>query len=120
TATSYTWTLPSGWSGSNTTNSINATSGANGGTITVTANNACGTSAQQTFNVTTTTVPTQPSAITGNGIICATANGTYSVTNDPTATSYTWTLPSGWSGSSTTNSINATSGANGGTITVTA
>ncbi|MBX2950115.1 MAG: T9SS type A sorting domain-containing protein [Crocinitomicaceae bacterium] len=120
TATSYTWTLPSGWSGSSTTNSINATSGANGGTITVTATNACGTSAQQTFNVTTTTVPTQPSAITGNGTICATANGTYSVTNDPTATSYTWTLPSGWSGSSTTNSISATSGANGGTITVTA
>ncbi|MBC9810958.1 T9SS type A sorting domain-containing protein [Crocinitomicaceae bacterium CZZ-1] len=120
TATGYTWTLPSGWSGSSTINSINATSGANGGTITVTANNACGTSAQQTFNVTTTTVPTQPSAITGNGIICATANGTYSVTNDPTATSYTWTLPSGWSGNSSTNSINATSGANGGTITVTA
>ncbi|NGF77221.1 hypothetical protein G5B10_15140, partial [Fluviicola sp. SGL-29] len=39
--------------------------------------------------------PAQPSAITGSGTICATANGTYSVTNDPTATSYTWTLPSG-------------------------
>ncbi len=119
-ATSYTWTLPSGWTGSSTTNSINATSGANGGTITVTANNACGTSSQQTFNVTTAAAPAQPSTITGNGTICANANGTYSVTNDPAATGYTWTLPSGWTGSSTTNSINATSGANGGTITVTA
>ena len=118
--TSYTWTLPSGWTGSSTTNSINATSGANGGTITVTANNACGNSTQQTVNVTTTGAPAQPSTITGNGTICANANGTYSVTNDPAATSYTWALPSGWTGSSTTNSINATSGANGGTITVTA
>ena len=119
-ATSYTWTLPSGWTGSSTTNSINATSGANGGTITVTANNACGTSSQQTFNVTTAAAPVHPSSITGSTSICANANGTYSVTNDPAATGYTWILPSGWTGSSTTSSINATSGANGGTITVTA
>ena len=120
TATSYTWTLPSGWTGSSLTNSISATSGANGGTITVTANNACGTSTQRTFNVTTAAAPAQPSSIAGSTSICVNANGTYSVTNDPAVTSYTWTLPSGWTGSSTTNSINATSGANGGTITVTA
>lgn len=64
--------------------------------------------------------PDQPSSIGGNATLCANGTETYSVTNDPTATSYTWTLPSGWSGTSTTNSINVTYGTTGGTITVTA
>ncbi len=50
-ATSYTWTLPGGWSGTSTTTSITATAGSSG-TITVTANNLCGSSAAQTFSVT--------------------------------------------------------------------
>jgi hypothetical protein len=119
-ATSYTWTLPSGWSGSSNTNSISATAGAIGGTITVTANNACGSSTSQTLAITVNNVPAQPSAITGSPTLCAGASETYSVSNDANATSYTWTLPGGWSGTSTTNSISATAGANGGTITVTA
>ncbi len=119
-ATSYTWTLPSGWSGTSTTNTINATAGTNGGTIAVTANNACGSSAQQTLTVSTSAVPNQPAAISGTATICENGTGTYSVTNNPNATNYTWTLPSGWSGTSTTNTINATAGTNGGTISVTA
>jgi hypothetical protein len=43
-ATSYTWTLPNGWIGSSTTNSIDVTAGANGGMVAVTANNDCGVS----------------------------------------------------------------------------
>jgi hypothetical protein len=120
TATSYTWTLPSGWSGTSTTNSINVTGGTTGGTITVTANNACGSSTSQTLAVNTNSIPAQPSAITGAATICSAGNETYSVTNNPAATSYTWTLPSGWSGTSTTNSIAAANDANGGAITVTA
>lgn len=50
-ATSYTWTLPSGWSGISTTNTIAASVGLTGGVITITANNGCGSSAQQTLNV---------------------------------------------------------------------
>ncbi|HTE32595.1 MAG TPA: MopE-related protein, partial [Chryseolinea sp.] len=64
--------------------------------------------------------PGQPSAITGNAVACANSSQTYSVANDPAATSYNWTLPSGWSGTSTTNSINVTAGTVGGTISVTA
>jgi len=42
-ATSYTWTLPSDWSGSSTTTTITATAGSSpGGAVTVQANNACG------------------------------------------------------------------------------
>ncbi len=51
-ATSYTWTLPGGWTGTSATTSISATAGATSGNITVTADNACGSSTAQTFSVT--------------------------------------------------------------------
>jgi len=51
-ATGYTWTLPAGWAGFSTTNSIDATAGAAGGTISVTADNACGSSAPLTLDIT--------------------------------------------------------------------
>lgn len=63
--------------------------------------------------------PANSSPIAGNASICAGSSQTYSVTNDPNVTTYTWNLPSGWSGSSTTNSINVTAGSTGGTISVT-
>ncbi|WP_304986253.1 InlB B-repeat-containing protein [Flavobacterium rivulicola] len=57
--------------------------------------------------------PNTPSSISGNAIVCPGATATYSVINDPNASSYTWTLPSGWSGNSTTNSITVTAGDTG-------
>ncbi len=116
-ATSYIWTLPSGWSGSSTTNSITVTAGSSGGTVSVKANNSCGSSAAQTFTATVSTIA-QPGSIAGNATVCSGAAQTYSVTPVSGATSYTWTLPSGWTGSSTTNSIAATAGSAGGSITV--
>ncbi len=56
-ATSYTWFLPGGWSGTSSTNTISATPGSSG-IFTVTASNACGTSAQQTLSVTVNPLPT--------------------------------------------------------------
>jgi hypothetical protein len=64
--------------------------------------------------------PNQPSNISGNINVNPSTSETYSVTNDPTATSYIWTLPSGWLGTSTTNSINVTTGSTGGVISVAA
>ncbi len=64
--------------------------------------------------------PATPGSVTGPTALAPGSTATYSVTNDPGATSYSWTLPSGWSGTSTTNSINVTAGASGGTISVTA
>jgi len=118
-ATSYTWTLPAGWTGSSTTNSITTTVGSNNGTITVTANNTCGSSPTSTLDVTVSTTPVQPGAISGINNPCQGSNQTYSVSPVTGATSYTWTIPPGWTGFSTTNSITSTVGSNNGTITVT-
>ena len=119
-ATSYTWTLPSGWNGSSSSTSITATVGSNGGNISVTANNSCGTSALASLTVTVQTTPAQPVSIAGNTAVCQGVSQTYSIAAVAGATSYTWTLPSGWSGSSNSTSITATAGAASGNISVTA
>ncbi|MDD3875540.1 MAG: T9SS type A sorting domain-containing protein [Bacteroidales bacterium] len=117
-ATSYTWSMPSGWTGTSTTNTINVTPSSNSGNITVTASNTCGTSQAASLNVTVSPVPAQPGTISGNTSVCSGTAQNYSVTSVANATSYTWTLPSGWSGTSTTNSINVTAGTSSGNITV--
>ncbi len=119
-ATSYTWSLPIGWSGSSTTNSINTTSSATSGNVTVTANNSCGASPSQTFAINTTSIPATPSIILGNAIICENSSNFYSVTNDPNAVDYSWTLPASWTGTTTVNSIPTASFSTGGDILVTA
>ena len=119
-ATSYTWTLPSGWSGNSSSTSIAAIAGASGGTISVTANNSCGSSISRTLSVSTTVIPAQPGSITGTTTVCQGSSNTYSISSVSGATSYTWTLPSGWSGNSSSTSIAAIAGASGGTISVTA
>jgi hypothetical protein len=117
-ASSYTWTLPSGWSGSSTSTSIIATVGANSSLISVTANNSCGSSAANTLNVSVSGILTQPGTIAGNASPCNGSTESYSISNVPGASSYTWTLPGDWIGYSSTNSIIATVGANSGTISV--
>ena len=64
------------------------------------------------------TTPAQPAAISGNTTVCQGAAQTYSISPVSGATSYTWTLPGGWIGTSTTTSINTTAGATSGTISV--
>ncbi|PKP02749.1 MAG: hypothetical protein CVU11_10885, partial [Bacteroidetes bacterium HGW-Bacteroidetes-6] len=119
----YTWTVPAGWSvtAGAGTNSITVTAGASSGNITVTPGNACGNGTAQTLSVAPTTVPAQPSAITGNATPCSGTTGlTYSVTNVVGVT-YTWSVPAGWSvtAGAGTNSITVTAGATSGNITVT-
>lgn len=119
-ATSYSWTVPSSWTASSSTNTIATTTGISG-TLSVTANNSCGNSAAQTLVVSINSgAPSTPSAISGNSVVCEGSSQTYSVTNDAVVTSYNWTLPGGWTGTSTTNVINVTAGASAGTISVTA
>lgn len=122
TATSYTWTLPSGWSGSSTSTSITTTAGTAGGNITVRANNACGAGPTRSLavTITTCTLPAQPGVISGNTSVASGSSNTYTIAAVSGATSYTWTLPSGWSGSSTSTSIATTAGSAGGTISVSA
>ena len=120
-ATSYTWTLPFGWSGSSTSNYIVATAGSNGGIVTVKANNNCGSSSLQTLAVTIGSAPVTLGSITSRTSSCSTGSqDTFSVAPVNNATSYTWSLPNGWTGTSTTNTIISTIGVNGGTVSVTA
>jgi hypothetical protein len=64
--------------------------------------------------------PTQPLGISGPNPICANSSGNYAINPVTGATSYTWTLPSGWTGTSTSNVIPVTVGTNSGTVSVTA
>ncbi|MCZ2355764.1 MAG: hypothetical protein LC115_03565, partial [Bacteroidia bacterium] len=117
-ATNYTWTLPNGWTGNSTSTSINATAGNAGGTISVIANSNCGSSTAQTLAINVAQAPAQPGSISGSTTICASSSNTYSINPVSGATNYTWTLPNGWTGNSTSTSINATAGNAGGTISV--
>jgi hypothetical protein len=86
-ATSYTWTLPSGWTGTSTTNTINATVGTTGGSITVLANNACGAGPTQTLTVTVNPIPTASITPAGPTTFC---QGGSVVLNASTGTGYSW------------------------------
>ena len=96
-ATSYQWTLPTGATGSSTTNSITLSFSSTYITanLSVRAVGLCGTSAAFTRSVAAyTVVPTAPTAITGpTTAVCAGSTQTYSCTSVSTATSYQWTAP---------------------------
>jgi hypothetical protein len=119
-ANSYTWTLPPGWTGSSTTNTIAATANSSGGTIIVTANNICGPSSSTSINIVVNSIPSAPDSIYGGDTICHGSSEIYNIPLVSGATSYIWTIPSGWNGSSTSNSINIISDSLSGTITVAA
>jgi len=120
-ATSYSWSLPPGWTGNSITNSITITAGTNEGTISVTANNDCGISNAQSLTIAFgQVVPDDPGIINGDTVVCENTLHTYSIDPVHGATSYIWTLPSGWTGSSATNTITTTAGSVGGIISVVA
>jgi len=93
---SYTWTFPAGWNGSSTSNSITTITGTDGGIISVTANNPCGSSPTQTLAFTVNSNPLRPDFISGNDTICQDIPEIYSITPIPGATTYTWSVPGGW------------------------
>ncbi|KAA5549086.1 ice-binding family protein [Adhaeribacter rhizoryzae] len=124
-ATSYTWSVPSGWSitGGQGTTSITVTAGTTAGNISVAAVNSCGSTQPRTYAVfPSTTSPAQPASITGNSAPCIGVSATYSVSATSGVNSYTWTVPAGWTitGGQGTANITVTTGNNAGNITVTA
>jgi hypothetical protein len=124
-ANTYVWTVPTGYTlnsgqGANVSNvSVNSSNG----TLQVVAINACGFANNTgTLNITPITAPTTPSAITGITAECLGTTFNYSIPSVPTATSYTWTVPTGWSitsGQGST-SVSGTVGAGQTTVKVTA
>jgi gliding motility-associated-like protein len=127
-ATSYTWTLPTGAtiaSGAGTRSiTVNFSSSASSGTISVVGVNGCGNSlTPATASITVNPLPDNPGAITGTTTVCQGQSGVaYSIAAVTNATSYNWTLPSGASIASGagTNSItvNYSTSASSGTISV--
>lgn len=122
---SYLWKINGSNTGTNS-NTFTSTTLANGDVVTceMTSTATCPSPATVTSNSITmvvNTVPAQPSAITGETVVCPGSSQAYSVTNDAGATGYTWTLPhASWTGSSTTNAISTIAGTTGGNISVTA
>jgi hypothetical protein len=121
-AVSYTWTLPTGVtsgglstvtipavsSGSNTI-TVNFAAQSISGSIAVTANSACGSSAPKTLTFTGTTAPGTPTAISGSTVVCANSSGTYTATAVVGAISYTWTLPAGVTSGGVASSVTTSS-----------
>jgi hypothetical protein len=108
----YTWTsVPTGFT-STTANPM--VSPLVTTTYTLTETNAAGCTNTNTVKVTVNQSPTTAGAISGTNIVNPGQTVTYAVPVIANATSYSWTLPTGASGSSTNNSITV----NYGTVVV--
>lgn len=124
-ATSYLWTLPNGATGTTSKNKItvNFSNTATSGNISVKGVNTNGTGiSTATRYITVNPFPGAAGAINGTDTVCfGLSAATYVVSPVANATSYLWSLPSGTSGASTSNSINVNFGSNAtsGNITVT-
>lgn len=127
-ADSYTWYLPQGGviaSGQGSSsimasfgNSLSSTSFTSASRITVKATNSCGTGAAAYLSI--SLKPQVTGVISGPSILDAGTTGIYTVTPAFGATTYRWTVPSGWSivsGQGTT-TAEIRAGASGGTIRV--
>ncbi|NVN95792.1 MAG: T9SS type A sorting domain-containing protein, partial [Bacteroidetes bacterium] len=122
-ATSYVWTLPTGASGTSSTNSITVNYGTSAvsGSITVKGNNSCGDGVSSSLSIIVNPLPVAAESISGLSTVCqGQSSVTYTVPAISNATSYVWTLPSGASGISSTNSITINYGTSAvsGSITV--
>ena len=62
--------------------------------------------------------PPDAGLISGESFVCEGSLQTYSITPLPEATSYLWSLPSGWTGSSDSSLINAFTGTDAGLVSV--
>jgi gliding motility-associated-like protein len=118
-ATSYAWYRNGTVITGATTQSYTATEAGRYVVITTNTDN-CKSDSSAAVTVLVNNPPAAPASISGDTLVIARYPYTYTATPSTGATSYIWTLPSGWSGTSTTNSINATSGTNSGTISVVA
>ena len=92
-ATSYTWTLPTGLTGSSTTNSISVSANSTfcTGVISVVANNNCGSGTKANICVgVITSLPSTPACIIGSTKICPSNTYTYTASSVSNATEYIW------------------------------
>ncbi len=121
---SYQWHLNGSNVGTNSAiYSSTALSNADVVTVTMTSNSLCAIGGPVTssgITMTVGTIPAQPLAISGSASVCEGTGISYSVAPVAGAVTYDWILPSGWSGTSTTNSINCIASSSGGFVAVSA
>ena len=84
-ASSYNWTLPSGWIGNSTSNVISTTANTLGGSILVTASKTCFTTTASSQAITVNSLPSV--IVTGNSSVC---NGASSLVTANGASAYVW------------------------------
>ena len=121
TPISWLWSFPGGTPSTSTSANPSVTYSAAGtyDVILTVSDGVSQTAVTQTAYVTSIEPASVPSSIMGGLVLCETNIETYSVTNDPDVV-YNWTIPAGWSGTSTTNTITVTAGAAGGDMEVNA
>ncbi|MFM7327500.1 MAG: beta strand repeat-containing protein, partial [Bacteroidota bacterium] len=100
-----------------TVSATGTVTGVAAGTSVITFTTAEGCSA--TYTVTVKAQPANPGPITGPAEVFELTTHTYSIDAVPGVSTYNWSLPTGWSGTSTTNSITVVAGTEGGVISVT-
>ena len=88
-------------------------------TVTITYADGCSATSVAT-QIVGITVPTVPAAIFGSASACQGIDNQYSIDPVAGATSYVWTVPFGWTGSSTGTSITTVAAQVGGQVTVAA
>jgi gliding motility-associated-like protein len=117
-AGSYNWSYSGGGTPFGSGSSINF-SPTSSGTLSVTATNSCGTSAPRNFVITVNSVPATPGIISGTTPVCSGTSTTYSISAVSGATSYTWSYSGGGtpSGSGISITLSPTSS---GTLSITA
>lgn len=117
----HTWNLPSGWvllsgQGSDT---ITVQTSSNGGNITATSSNVCGSGLANSLAVNIKPLPLQPSTISGLTTPCQGTSQTYFVTPIAGVT-YNWSVPTGTTivSGQGTSTVNVLCGASSGNISV--
>jgi hypothetical protein len=105
-ATQYLWSITGNATVTGTGLTAQVTFGPawNGGTLCVAAQTSCYTSATKCFSISKSAAAL--SNLTGNVTACPNSNATYSVNASSGAATYAWTLPTGATGTSATNTIN--------------
>ena len=127
-ATSYVWTVPTTGativSGQGTDSiTVDYSSSAASGNITVLGRNTCGDGAISSKSITVNTLPATAGAISGSATVCQGQNNVvYSITGIPNVTSYIWSVPAGVTkvadDSTNTITVNYSSTATNGNISV--
>lgn len=119
-ATEYVWTLPSGWSGQTSGQSITVFPNATGGgTISVYAKVKCAQSTALSYGTVSRTAPNLGAISGGAGCFCAGQTQSYSVPAVNGATSYVWTASGSLfiAGGQGTTNVSVGSSGTGGNLT---